>query len=77
MASTIANTEDENNSGEGRRPPGEFDEDETEDVIAQVKAKKSTTFRPTGNSVSVSRPTSTTRALGTAGPSQTTNQVCH
>ncbi len=34
MVSTIANTEDKNNSGEGRCPSGEFDKDKTEDVIA-------------------------------------------
>lgn len=74
---SIANTEEDSNS-EDRRPPGEFDKDETEDVIARVKTKKGIAPRFTGSSASVSGTTSKTQALGRQeGLSRTANQVRH
>ncbi len=52
VTSSVVNTEEDNNI-EDRRPPGELDDEETEEFIARVKTMKSTNPRPTGKSTSV------------------------
>ncbi|KAH9024687.1 hypothetical protein EDB85DRAFT_2292499 [Lactarius pseudohatsudake] len=77
VASSIVNTDactEEANNSKGRRPPGEFDDDEREAVMAQFKTK-STGPRSAGNTASIGRSASTLRQLELPGPSRETDQM--
>ncbi|KAH9070765.1 hypothetical protein EDB83DRAFT_2314002 [Lactarius deliciosus] len=73
VTSSIVKTK-EGNSSEGRRPPGEFDSDETRAVMARFKAR-STGPRSAGNTTAISRSASTLWQLGLPGPSRKTDQM--
>ncbi|KAH8977611.1 hypothetical protein EDB92DRAFT_1957771 [Lactarius akahatsu] len=77
VAPSIMNTEawaEEANNSEGRRPPGEFEDDKSEAIMAKFRAK-STGPRSASNTASIGRSASTLRQLELPGPSRETDQM--